>query len=109
MILKNRCLWYISYMDKDKVKQTLIEQMPVIKDKYHVKNMGIFGSVARGEQNEKSDVDILVEFSSPIGMFDFIRLENFLSKILGKKVDLVSKNAIKSIIKNDILSETVYV
>ena len=61
--------------------------------------MGLFGSVARGEQEKQSDIDILVEFSAPIGFFDFIRLENFLSELLGGKVDLVSKKAVKPILE----------
>jgi hypothetical protein len=80
-----------------------------IKEKYHVKNIGVFGSVARGEETEKSDVDILVEFEKPIGFFEFIRLENYLSKILGRKVDLVTKKSVKPSIKEEIFKETVYV
>ncbi len=96
-------------MDKQEVKEKINIQLPFLKDKYHVKKMGIFGSVVRGEQAKESDIDILVEFSSPIGFFDFIRLENFLSETLHKKVDLVSKKAIKPAIKKDILKEVIYV
>ncbi len=83
--------------------------MPFIKVKYHIKQLGVFGSVVRDEQTEKSDVDILVEFDSPVGFFDFVRLENFLSEKLNKKVDLVSKKSLKPAIKEEILSETIYV
>ena len=96
-------------MDKQEIKEKINIQLPFLKDKYHVKKMGIFGSVVRDEQAKGSDIDILVEFSSPIGFFDFIRLENFLSKTLRKKVDLVSKKAIKQAIKKDILKEVIYV
>ena len=96
-------------MDKQEIKEKINIQLPFLKDKYHVKKMGIFGSVVRGEQEKESDIDILVEFSSPIGFFDFVRLENFLSKTLHKKVDLVSKKAIKPAIKKDILKEVIYV
>lgn len=95
-------------MDK-KIKAKINNQLPFLKKRYHVKKMGIFGSVARGEQTKKSDVDILVEFNAPIGFFDFIGLEDFLSKTLHKKVDLVSKKALKPIIKKDILKEVIYV
>ena len=71
--------------------------------------MGIFGSVVRDNRKKESDIDVLVEFDSPIGFFDFIRLENFLSQILHQKVDLVSKKALKSAIKDNILKETIYV
>lgn len=71
--------------------------------------MGLFGSAVRGDDKEESDIDILVEFEEPIGFFDFVRLENFLSKILNKKVDLVSEGAVKPAIRNEILKELVYV
>ncbi len=94
-------------MKKEEVIKRIGEQLIFLREKYHVKEIGLFGSAARGEQEEGSDVDILVEFSSPVGFFDFIRLENFLSKILEGKVDLVSKKAIKPAIKDEILKETV--
>ena len=79
-----------------------------LEDKFFVKEIGIFGSVVRGEQHPDSDIDILVDFKNPIGIFDFIRLEDHLSKLLGSKVDLVTKTGLKSVIKNEILSQTVY-
>lgn len=78
-------------------------------EKYDVKKVGIFGSVRRGEHGPKSDVDVLVEFSKPISFFEFIRLEGFLSKKLGRKVDLISKKAIKSAIRKSVLKETIYI
>ena len=80
-----------------------------MRQKYNVKKLGIFGSVVRDEQKKGSDVDMLVEFVSPIGFFDFIRLENFLAETLNQRVDLVTKKALKPAIKNDVLKETVYV
>ncbi len=82
--------------------------LPELRKKYHVQTLGIFGSVARGEARRNSDIDILVEFSRPIGFFAFIELEHRLSKILGKKVDLVSKPALKPIARQSILHEVVY-
>lgn len=95
-------------MNKE-IREKLNNHLPFLKDKYHVKKVGIFGSVATGKENKESDIDILVEFNSPIGFFDFIRLENFLSQILHTKVDLVSKKALKPAIKKDILKEVTYV
>jgi hypothetical protein len=92
-----------------KIKGTLKKQFPVLREKYHVKTMGIFGSFARGEENAKSDVDIVVEFTSPMGFFDFIRLEKTLSESLGRQVDLVTKSALKPAIKADVLKEVIYV
>ena len=83
-------------------------QKAFLADKFFVKEIGIFGSVARGKQHSKSDIDILVDFKSPIGIFDFIRLEDHLSTLLDSKVDLVTKTGLKPIIKNEILSQVVY-
>ena len=80
-----------------------------IQDTYNVKKIGVFGSVARGQQKRRSDIDILIELSKPIGFFDFLELEIFLSKILKRKVDIVTKNALKPLIKKDILKEVIYV
>lgn len=96
-------------MEKDIIRNKINKKLPFIKDKYKVKNIGIFGSYVRNEQKKGSDLDLLVDFTSPIGFFEFIRLENFLSKTLGKKVDLVSKNAVKPAVKKNILKETQYV
>ena len=74
--------------------------------KYHIKRIGIFGSAARGEATELSDVDILVEFEKPIGL-DFVLLGDELEELLGVKVDLVTPNAIRpdmfQDIKNDLI------
>ena len=72
--------------------------IPVFKQ-YGVEYAGVFGSVARGEDNEKSDIDLLVEIKKSIGIYEFIGLQQELEKILGKKVDLVSKGAINKYIK----------
>lgn len=85
------------------------ENRAILRDKYFVKDIGIFGSVARGEQTAESDIDILVEFSEPVGFFAFLDLENFLSGTLGKKVDLVTKRALKPAVKNQILKDAIYV
>ena len=96
-------------MDKNKILEQISSKNQILKDRYHVKTIGIFGSFVRGEETENSDVDILVDLELPIGFFEFIRLENDLSKMLGKKVDLVTKKSIKPAVKEDILKEVVYV
>ena len=80
-----------------------------MKEKYGVKEIGIFGSFVRGEAREDSDVDILVEFEKPIGFFKFLELEEYLSNLIGRKVDLVSKKALKPHIGKYILEEVVTV
>jgi uncharacterized protein len=87
-----------------------LEQLkPLLADRFKVQTIGIFGSYVRGEQKKKSDLDILVEFSEPIGLFKFVELEDFLSQELNLKVDLVMKDALKPRIKDAILKEAIYV
>lgn len=92
----------------EEIKSKLEELKPILKEKFKVENIGVFGSYLKGEQNRKSDLDILVEFSEIIGLFKFIELEDFLSKELGVKVDLVMKEVLKPRIKEGILREVVY-
>jgi predicted nucleotidyltransferase len=60
-----------------------------------VKSLGVFGSWTRNEQNESSDLDILVEFEDTVSILEFLALESHLSELLGQKVDLVMKKALK--------------
>lgn len=96
-------------MSTKEIQEKISSQFSLMSERYHVKRFGIFGSAVRGEDEKGSDIDIMVEFESPIGFFDFIRLENFLSKTLNKKVDLVTKKALKPAIKKEVLKEMVYV
>ena len=77
--------------------------------KYLVQEIGVFGSCVRGEEREDSDIDILVEFKEPVDFFHFLDLEEYLTSILGKKVDLVMKRALKPEIGKRILEEVIYV
>jgi predicted nucleotidyltransferase len=77
--------------------------------KYSVIEIGVFGSLVRGEQKKRSDIDILVEFEKIPDLLQFINLERYLSKLLKKKVDLVRKEAIRPELKSVILSEVVYI
>ncbi len=87
--------------------EKLRKNMPVVKKNYGVKNLEVFGSYIRGEQKKGSDLDILVEFYQTIDLFKYMELENFLSKKLGVKVDLVMKDTLKPRIKDSILQEAV--
>jgi len=102
----------IAYKKLKEKKANLKEIMEIIykhKDElaknYGVKEIGIFGSVRRGENREDSDVDILVEFERPISLFKFLELEEYLSNLIGMKVDLVSKKALKPHIGKHVLKE----
>ena len=93
----------------EEIRSKLEELKPVLKDRFKVESIGFFGSYVRGEQKRGSDLDVLVEFSEPIGLFKFIELEDFLTEKLGVKVDLVMKDSLKPRIKESILKEAVYV
>jgi uncharacterized protein len=67
--------------------------------------LALFGSVARGESGVDSDVDLLVEFDKPVGLFHFFRVQRRLEEILGCRVDLVMRNAVKPQLRERILSE----
>ncbi len=72
---------------KEQILNLLKQQLPSLKQNFKVKSIGIFGSYAREEQTEKSDIDLLVEFEAPAGFFKFIELEEHLSEKLGAKVE----------------------
>lgn len=88
--------------------EILTSQNNILAD-FGVGKIGIFGSFARNKQTKKSDIDILVEFNQPIDFFDFIDLEDKLSKILKRKVDLVTKKALKPAMKQQVLKDVIYV
>ncbi len=92
-------------MSLDEIKRVLRDYKSVLEKKYHVHTLGIFGSYIHNEQAGDSDLDILVDFSSPISLFEFIDMEEELSELLRIKVDLVSRNALKPFIGRRILSE----
>jgi predicted nucleotidyltransferase len=89
--------------------QILKEHEVAIKKKYGIKKIGVFGSHARGEGKEASDIDILVEFEDAYITFDnYMDLKYFLEDLYGRKVDLVTEDALKPQLKDDILQEVVY-
>jgi len=88
---------------------TLRAHLPEICQRYQAKSLGIFGSFVRGEEIETSDIDILVKFQSPPTFFRFIEMEDCLSQLLGVRVDLVMKSALKPRIGERVLSEVVSV
>ena len=89
--------------------RVLKQHLPVLAKRYKVKYMGVFGSYIRDEQKRTSDLDLLVEFYETPSLFQYIRFENYLSKLLGVKVDLVMKDALKPAIGKHILKEVVEV
>lgn len=96
-------------MDVYRLKNTLSQQKKILYDNFFVKQIGVFGSVARNQDTVSSDIDLLVEFTKPVGFFQFARLEDYLSSLFKKKVDLVTKDALKPAIKDNILRDVIYV
>ncbi len=85
----------------------LRERVPELRERYGVESLGIFGSYVRGEQSEDSDLDLLVEYKRPMGLFKFASLRRYISEILGVDVDLVPRGALKKSIGQNILREVV--
>ncbi len=89
------------------IESKLKAAKPYLLEKYHVKKIGYFGSYARGDFREDSDVDVLVDFSESVG-WGFFDVKEYLEKLLGKKVDLVTKNALRLAWKDNILRQVKY-
>lgn len=90
------------------IKNTLLTHKQRLSSKYGLSNLAIFGSYARNQQTEESDLDILVEFNKPIGL-EFVDLADELENILHLKVDLVSKKGLKERHLKSIEEELQYV
>ena len=89
----------------DEIRSTLRQHLPDLADRFCVRSLELFGSFVRNENRSGSDVDLLVTFDRTPGLFRFIELENCLSDLLGRKVDLVLKDALKPAIGRQVLSE----
>lgn len=99
-------------LNNEKIRNIIKNEYPRLIAEYGVKRIGLFGSFAKGTQNEDSDIDIVAEFSKPIGL-KFVEFTEYLEKILGNKVDVLTKAGIKGIrvkkIAKDIERNIVYV
>lgn len=93
----------------EEIQNELATLKPTLAEEYHVSKLGVFGSYARDEQAEESDLDILVEFEKPVSLFDLVRLENELATRLGVDVDLVTRNSLKPRIRARVADDVVYV
>lgn len=97
----------LTYPELSHLREQLHALLSDLAQTYRVKSLGVFGSYVRHEQSPESDLDVLVEFDSPPSLFEFIRLEHYLSERLGIKVDLVMKDSLKPAIGRRILREVV--
>jgi len=95
-------------ISKNYILLKLKELKPNLKKEFAVSEIGLFGSFSDGTFSEESDIDLLVELERPIG-WKFFSLELYLEKVFNRKVDLVTKSALKESIKNTILNQVNYV
>jgi predicted nucleotidyltransferase len=96
-------------MKRSSVIRILRKQRKELAEHYNVASLSLFGSVARDEARADSDVDLLVEFSQPVGLFKFIELQQKLEALLGSKVDLGTPRSLKPRIKEQVLQEAIRV
>lgn len=90
----------------EEIKKIIYEHKEELEKDYNAVAFFIFGSYSKGLQTPESDIDLLVELKAPLGL-KFFKLENFLGKLFGKKVDLGTPNSIKAKLKDKILNEAV--
>jgi predicted nucleotidyltransferase len=93
----------------DEIINKLITLKSELHERYAVSRIELFGSYVRGEQQEKSDLDVLVEFDRTIDLLDLVSLEMFISEQLGVKADVVPKRSIRSELRDIILNEAIAV
>lgn len=91
----------------DNILATLKVLKPLIASRYKTKEIGLFGSFARGEQSEDSDIDVLVEFEEGADLFDLVGLADYLEEALQQKVDVVPKRALREELREAVLREVV--
>ena len=96
-------------MKREDVIRILAGHRNELYEKYAVKSMELFGSVARDEARSDSDVDLLVEFSEPVGLFHFIGLKQYLESVLGCPVDLGTVTSLKPQLKESVMREAIHV
>jgi predicted nucleotidyltransferase len=99
---------YLTMKTLPEIKAALTKHKTVLFRKYHLIEMGIFGSVSRGETTSESDIDILIDYEGQMGL-EFVDLAEELEAILNSKVDLVSKQAVKPKLLARIKTDLIYV
>lgn len=94
-------------MQRDEVLERLAQHRGELSD-LGVKSLALFGSMVRDESSEKSDVDLLVEFDRPVGLLKFIRVQRYLTELLESRVDLVTLDALKPKMREEVLAEAIH-
>lgn len=93
---------------RDEVLRILAHQKSALLETYQITKLGLFGSYARGEQNDDSDVDVLVEYEQAPSLYRLLELRDDLSELLSIRVDVVTRNGLKARIKERVLAEVIY-
>ena len=96
-------------MRRDEAIAILREGRRRLRDDFGVKSLALFGSVARDEAKEDSDVDLLVDFDRPVGIFDLIQLQNHLELLLDRKVDVGTFDGLKPRVRESVMKDRIYV
>ena len=91
----------------EKILEILRQQIPTLAERYSVETLEVFGSYVRSEQKKDSDLDILITFKEDPSLLTYIAIENYLSDLLGIKVDLVMKDSLKPKIGQRIMREAI--
>ncbi len=94
-------------MRKKEVLAILAEHREELRRVHRVKSLSLFGSFARDEARLDSDVDLLVEFSAPVGLFHFVGVKQYLESILGRPVDLATLKSLRPEFRDEVLGEAV--
>jgi predicted nucleotidyltransferase len=97
-------------LDKNEILTVLKNQKSILNEKFHVKEIGLFGSFARGEANEHSDIDFLVVIDAPLEIYRETKeaLRKYLKNTFGRNVDLANPKSLKPHYKERILKQAVY-
>ncbi|MDY6964943.1 MAG: nucleotidyltransferase family protein [Halobacteriota archaeon] len=99
----------MSEIDIGKIKEILASHKDELKNRFKVREIGVFGSYVRGEQKEGSDIDLLVEFEKDADLFHLTGLSIFLEETLNHKVDVISQKSLREELKESIQREALYV
>jgi len=97
-------------MKRAEVLRKLRAERQILRERYGIETLALFGSVARDEAGPESDVDVLVEFGRPITLFDLVAVQQHLERCLGvRRVDLVPRDSVYPAFRDAILGEALHV
>ena len=91
----------------EEIKNIIDINKNYFEEKYYVDKFLLFGSYAKNQQTSESDIDLLVSFTKPVDMFEFMDLQDYLANLFGKKIDLGTSNSLKKFVKEKILKEAI--